>query len=328
MPNPSGPATNFDNLTSFGVPVLGGMGYPFPIPVSPNTFFVSSVMGGNGFTGGMGDPFATVAFVLANKAVARNTVNPAGTVIVVLPGHAEAISSATAFAMSIAGVTVIGLGIGNQRPLFTLDTGNTTTIPVSADGVSFINCRFRANFLSIAACFTLAAAKYFTVVGCEFFDQSGILDFLNIIKSTGAANTIDGVTANDNVWNSLGTTSVNTFCLSANDIDRATFLRNQINQLTTVDQASLLVLTAGSATALLAAYNLTYRKQATTANGSLINIAGGGTACTGFVAYNFAQTLTTTADKLFTTTVGFAAFENRVTGVVGAQGFPIPAVDS
>ena len=39
-------------------------------------------------------------------------------------------------------------------------------------------------------------------------------------------------------------------------------------------------------------------------------------------------TLTTTSDQLFTTSVALAAFENRVTGVVGATGFVIPAVDS
>jgi hypothetical protein len=66
--------------------------------------------------------------------------------------------------------------------------------------------------------------------------------------------------------------------------------------------------------------------QTATTNGSLINV--GGTTSTGFVYSNFAQTLTTTADKLFTTTVGLAAFENRVTGAVGATGFVIPAVDS
>jgi hypothetical protein len=69
--------------------------------------------------------------------------------------------------MSIAGVAVVGLGVGSNRPKFTLDTANTATIAVSADNVSFQNCQFVANFLSIAACFTLTTAKEFTVENCS-----------------------------------------------------------------------------------------------------------------------------------------------------------------
>jgi hypothetical protein len=226
----------------------------------------------------------------------------------------------------VAGVAVIGLGNGNKRPKFTLDTANTATIAVSADNISFYNCQFFANFLSIAACFTLSTAKWFTVQNCFFADTSGVLDFLNIVKSTGAANTIDGLTLTDNVWNSLGTTSVNSFVLTANDIDSATLSRNAICQVTTVDAAILLTVTAGVLTNLTVDWNRGYRKNTTTANGSLINV--GGTTSTGFVAHNQVQTLTTASDKLFVTTVGLAAFENRVTGAVGATGFVIPAVDS
>jgi hypothetical protein len=46
------------------------------------------------------------------------------------------------------------------------------------------------------------------------------------------------------------------------------------------------------------------------------------------VARNLIQTLTTTTDLLFTTNVGLGAFDNRVSGVVGASGFLIPAADS
>jgi hypothetical protein len=155
---------------------------------------------------------------------------------------------------------------------------------------------------------------------------SGVLDFLNIVKSTGAANTVDGLSISNCNWNSLGTTSVNSFVLTANDIDSCSLLDNVVTQVTTVDAAILLTVTAGVLTNLLVERNYGYRKNTTTANGSLINV--GGTTSTGYVAQNRVQTLTTTADKLFTTTVGLAAFENRVTGVVGATGFVIPAVDS
>jgi calcineurin-like phosphoesterase len=133
-------------------------------------------------------PFATVAY-----AISQCTANR-GDVIMVKAGHAETISDATTFAANIAGVAVIGLGAGTLRPTFTFSTANTATIPVSAANVAFVNCRFVANFLSIAAPFTLSTAKGFTVQSCDFSETSSVLNFLNIVKSTGAANTIDGMT--------------------------------------------------------------------------------------------------------------------------------------
>jgi hypothetical protein len=269
-------------------------------------------------------PFSTLAGALT--AIAADSGASRGDILIVKPGHAETVSSATALTLNVAGLAIIGLGSGSLRPKFTLDTANTATINVTAANVSIQNVQFFANFLSIAACFTLTTAKWFTLQNCGFYDTSGVLDFLNVVKSTGAANTVDGLTITGCVWNSLGTTSVNSFVLTANDIDACTLSGNQITQVTTVDAAILITVTAGVLTNFLADSNIGYRKNTTTANGSLINV--GGTTSTGFVTNNRVQTLTTTADKLFTTTVALAAFENRVTGVVGATGFVIPAVDS
>jgi hypothetical protein len=244
----------------------------------------------------------------------------------VKPGHTETISSASALTISVAGLAVIGLGTGDLRPKWTLDTANTATINVTAANVSIANCQFIANFLSIASAFTLTTAKWFTLQFCQFTDTSGVLNFLQCVRSTGAANTVDGLTLTDCTWKSLGTTSVGSFVLTANDIDLCTLARNQIVQQTTVDAAILITVTAGVLSNFAAIANTGYRKNTSTANSSLINV--GGTTSTGFVSGNLVQTLTTLSDKLFTTTVGLAAFENRVTGVVGATGFVIPAADS
>jgi hypothetical protein len=136
------------------------------------------------------------------------------------------------------------------------------------------------------------------------------------VKSTGAANTVDGLTFNDNVVKNLGVTSNNTTILTANDIDRLTMKRNYLWAVRN-DVAIGVIVTAGVLTNLIAADNFGYRPNTTTAGGSLINV--GGTTSTGIVVRNYVQTLTTTTDLLFTTSVGLAAFENRVTGVVGAR---------
>jgi hypothetical protein len=276
--------------------------------------------GSDGNRGDFNSPFATLAYAVSQCVANR------GDIIFVKPGHAESVTSATALPLNIAGVAIVGLGVGSARPTFTVSTANTATIAVSADNVSVQNCIFVANFLSIAACFTLSTAKEFTVEGCLFRDTSSILNFLNIVKSTGAANTVDGLTFNDNVVTNLGVTSNNTTILTANDIDRLTMKRNNLKWAVRNDVAIGVIVTAGMLTNLICTDNMGYRPNTTTAGGSLINV--GGTTSTGMVVAQLRPDLTTTTDLLFTTSVGLAAFENRVTGVVGATGFVIPAADS
>jgi hypothetical protein len=321
--------SNFPNGFAYGVAIRG---IPLTVANPGKVWWLSNAPtlqrgdrgGSDSNRGTFNSPFSTLSGAMT--AISADGGSARGDILMVKPGHAETISSSTALTLSVAGVAIIGLGLGNKRPKFTIDTANTATINVSADNISFYNCQFFGNFLSIAACFTLTTAKWFTVQNCFFADTSGVLNFLNIVKSTGAANTVDGLTVTDSVWNSLGTTSVNSFVLTANDVDACTLARNKINMVTTVDAAILITVTAGVLTNFIADSNIGYRKNTTTANGSLINV--GGTTSTGFVTWNQVQTLTTTSDKLFTTTVGLGAFENRVTGVVGASGFLIPAADS
>jgi hypothetical protein len=309
-----------NGVTIRGVPILqSNPGQVFWL--SNATTLTGNQRGGSDANRGTYDsPFGTLNYAMSQCTASR------GDIIMVKPGHAETISSATACALSTAGVAIIGLGIGTNRPTFTLDTANTATFPVSAANISIQNCIFMANFLSIAACFTLTTAKHFSVESCGFGDTSSVLNFLNIVKSTGAANTVDGLYMANNRWNGLGTTSVNSFILSANDIDSGRWLGNHVKLARTATAAILATISAGVVTNLDCGDNRCYSAQTATTGGSLINV--GGTTSTGFVYRNYMQTLDTTGNLLFTTTVGLAAFENRLTGAVGATGFVIPAVDS
>lgn len=322
---PASQFSNFPNGFNYGLLVRG-----LPLMQSqPGRLFwlyngttlePGEVGGADGNRGTYTAPFASLNYALTKCSANR------GDVIVIKPGHAETISTATACAFATAGVAIIGLGAGSSRPKFTLDTANTATIVVSVDNVSISNCQFVANFLSIAACFTLTTAKEFAAQNCSFTDTSSVLNFLNIIKSTGAANTVDGLTFLDNTVVNLGVTSNNTTILSANDINRLTIGRNYLKWAVQNDKAIAAIISAGVVTNAQIFDNDCYRPNTTTAGGSLITV--GGTTSTGVVKNNKVQTLTTTTDLLFTTTVGLAAFNNLVTGVVGASGFLIPAADS
>ena len=264
-------------------------------------------------------PFATIAYAVTRCLAGR------GDIIAVMPGHAESITAAAGIALNVSGVCIIGTGAGTLRPTITFTTANTATMTVTAANCSILNVKFVPNFLSIARAIGVTATD-FTVQNCDFSDTSSILNFLNIINCTGAANTADRLSFIDNKVVNLGVTSNNTTILTANDIDGLEIKHNYMKWAVQNDKAIACIVTAGVLTNLQCDDNVGYRPNTTTAGGSLITV--GGTTSTGFVRRNYVQTLTTTTDLLFTTTVGLAAFENRVSGVVGATGFVIPAVDS
>lgn len=282
------------------------------------TFYVSSAIAGSDG----GSPGGAVGTLAA--ALALCTLNQ-GDTIVLLPNHAENITAATTFPAGAAGVRIIGLGRGANRPKLTFTTVNTSTLTIGVAGVYIENVLFVANFLSIAAAITLTTALDFTCVGCEFRDTAAATDFLNCIKGTGAANTTDGLTVTDSKWFGTGVTSVNSMILIADALNRVTLLRNRCVTERVADAPILLTQTTGAATNIDVGDNVVISKQTASTDGTIMKI---GASSTGVVYRNFSGTLVTSSDKLFTTTVGVFPYENRVSGVVGATGFVMPAVDS
>lgn len=308
--------SNYPGGFANGVTVRG---MPINQTHTGNVYWVDSVNGSDGNVGTFQKPFATL-----QKAIDMTTATN-GDVINIKPGHTETISTGTALAFNKAGVAIIGYGLGTARPTFTLGTLTSTTIAVSAANVSIQNCIFKANFLSIVACFTVSAAE-FTVERCYFVDNLSTLNFLTIITIGAGANTADGLTFNMNQVVNLGVTSNNTTINTGSTIDRFRAIGNYLKWAVQNDKPILIDVTTGILTNAFIARNYGYRPNTTTAGGSLIKC--GGTTSTGIVAENFVQTLQTTTDLMFTTSIGLGAVGNSVSGAVGAQGFPIPALDS
>ena len=310
--------TNFPNgISSFGVPVYGSPLSNNQILTGP-VLFVDTVNGVNAGPGTSPNaPYQTLVY-----AVSQATAN---SFIYVMAGSAIAVSSATALAVATAGLQIIGLGNGNARPTITLNTANTATIAVSAANVSFQNFIFIANFLSIAACFTLTTAKGFTLIGNDFRDTSSVLNFLAWVKSTGAANTVDNMQLIGNTANGLGTTSVTSFVVSANDIDGAIWRYNNVKLARTATAAVFATISAGVLTNLICEYNVGISQQTADTGGGFINV--GGTTSNGIVRGNALGDLSTT-DLFMTTTVGVTFINNYKTGVITASGYLLPAADS
>lgn len=296
--------THLSGLEVAGVTTMGvGGGLPL-VAGNGQYYFVSSTQGSDGNTGAADNPFATLDWAIG-KCVAGN-----GDVIVLLPGHAETISSATALNFDVAGITIVGLGTGSARPTFTLGTANTTKIPVSAANIKIENCIFIGNFLSIATCFLLTTAPGFWVDNCAFRDTSAVLGFLSIITTTVSVNS-DGLRFTNNVVQSDATTTPGPTIVIANTIDRVTIQNNFITHSTISNNtAALLEHGALVVTHLNCGYNTVYSVNTDTATGALL-IKTTATTGSGMVYNNYAAALDTAAAILFTATaVQYGYFNN------------------
>jgi hypothetical protein len=113
-------------VSSFGVPVLGAG----PIVTTGNVFFVDD-SGSNSNDGLSPDH----PFVSLDYAVSRCTASH-GDVVILMPGHAE---TTTAVGIDVAGVRVVGLGIGADRPTITATTGASDLLDVTAANCTLEN---------------------------------------------------------------------------------------------------------------------------------------------------------------------------------------------
>lgn len=216
------------------------------IPITPQ-----SSVGADNNRGTYLRPFATLQVAISQCLPGR------GDTIFVGPGHAETISSATALNLYMSGVAVIGLGAGNLRPTFTLDTAATAVVSVTADNVSIQNCRFVANFANITRLFNLTNASVTASLASGVMTVtavgSGTLYRGNTISGTGInANTqilaqLTGTTGGIGTYQVTGvqtvasgtvTTSAKNFALDNCDINDTSASLNFLNVLGTSTTAN------------------------------------------------------------------------------------------
>lgn len=292
--------THLSGLQVAGVPTFG-VG---ALPLGNTYFYVDSVNGLAGNPGTFDQPFA-----LLSTAIAACTANT-GCIIVIKAGHVETITSATTLAFNVAGIQIVGLGTGANRPTFTFTTANTATIAVSATSIKISNCIFVGNFLSIASCFTLTTAPNFWVDSCAFRDTDATHGFLSIITTTVSVNS-DGLTFTNNVVQSDATTTPGPTIVVANTLDRLYIYDNNITHSTISNNVSaLLEHGALVVTHLFCSGNRVYSVNTDTATGALL-IKTTATTGSGIVSNNYAAALDTAAAILFTATaVQYGYFNN------------------
>lgn len=301
-----------------GAPLLPGGG---SIPLGTNYVFVNSVTGSNGNLGTMDSPVATLDFAIGMCTASS------GWVIVLMAGHAETISANTALLFDVAGITIVGLGTGANRPTFTLDTANTNRIPVSAADIKIQNCIFIGNFLSIATCFLLTTAPGFWVDSCVFRDTSLIKGFLSIITTTVAV-VADGLQFTNNEVQSDATTTPGPAISILGTHDRLTITGNVITHSTISNNVSALLAHAALVVTHLNMGNNTVYSVNTDTSGGALLITTSATTGSGMVYNNYAATIDTAGILLFTATAIQYGYFNNYGSHRGntTSGYLLPAV--
>jgi len=283
---------------------------------------VGGITGSNGNPGTYAKPFSTVLYAIS-KCVANR-----GDVILVGPGHAETISSATVLTLNKAGVAIIGMGTGSLRPTFTFTTATTANIPLTAANVALKNLLFVANFADIVSAITVTGtslASGFIMENCEFRDSSSVLNFIKCLTGNATANCLAGAYISQNQVYGLATTAATQMCIMAAAQDRQNYLGNYVVYPALNDTAALVDFGANNQTNLLMDSNYVVRPSTSTTGGSLFS--GSSTACTGYVTNNYSWHLDATAALLAPTgtKLGYQNNYCMITGAADKSGLINPA---
>lgn len=132
-------------------------------------FYVSSGTGtdGAGYGQSPDSPVATLDY-----AIGLCTAN-AHDIVYVMPGHAENVTTATSVVADIAGIRIVGLGKGSNRPTFTVKTNATASFVITAANVTVDNLLLVCGTDGINGGVTVTGADC-TFSNCEFRDATGV----------------------------------------------------------------------------------------------------------------------------------------------------------
>ena len=175
-------------VSSFGIPVMGSGSSE--IPVTTGTYyFVDSNLGNAGNTGL--DPTAALATI--QQAITKTTASKYD-VIIVMPGHAETIATATAFDLNKIGVSIIGLGRGALRPTISLSLA-AATLTVSAADCMMKNLVVKAIEADILVAMVSTSTNC-TFDSIEFTEPTAGENIITCIGSSPVAKGSNGLTIN------------------------------------------------------------------------------------------------------------------------------------
>jgi hypothetical protein len=297
-------------------------GFPVNIPTAGNVYWVDSgdANAANANEGTETFPLATIDGGI-NKCTASQ-----GDIVFVKPGHTETLSDATSLNADIAGIAIIGLGRGTDRPTVTLDTATSATIPVSAANISFQNIIFTANYADIAELFTPTAVNL-ALIDCKFTATTTNMNFVEIADTSTSDNECDGLSFIRCEWIEPDTATTSLVNVDA-DLDRLTVLDCYIDLGVNGVLSGIAEVVSGKD---LTNVNIrrNYVSRLVTASAvQLLTFADTTTTNTGILEDNRCRSLDTAGELLITAGTNISQYNNLSTSAVSASGYLLPAADS
>ena len=290
---------------------------PLGLLRSGDLYWVDSATGTDSVNNGTFDkPFATLDY-----AIGACTANN-GDYILIKQNHAETITGVGGITADIAGITIIGLGNGAQRPRFLMDGAATVTFAVTGADTTIRNCVFAAGHADVATCFDLDAVG-FTLLECEFVENVADENFLAIITSGSVTdNVCDGLKAIGNVVYQIDASATN-FILKLGDADDWIIAQNFVCQPAATLGQFLLDTAGDDFGNLFAAWNF---HVGLTGDSVDVFIDNDQADNSGFVAHNRSSHNDTDA-RIMVDVDGVGLFDNLNTSVTSASGFVLPVID-
>jgi len=247
-----------------------------------------------------------------------------GDTIFVSEGHTETVT-ATSIALDVAGVTVIGLGNGTNRPVLTFSTAGAT-ITVTGANCAWHNIDHLGNAVDVASAFTIGAAIGFLLEGNTFREGSAVLNFLSIVTTGAVDNEADNLKVFGNSWDSRATATLAFVSILA--AERNVRLEdNYVIKASTSNVGHFFTLAAKVVTNFRVMRNILVIVGDANATVGIF-ATGSSTTNTGIVAYNLVNSLDTTTELIMTAALNLAQFENYYTGTITATGKLWPVVDA
>lgn len=282
-----------------------------------DVYWVDSTTGKNGNEGTRERPFKTLGY-----AIGRCRANK-GDMIIVMPNHSETITGVAGLDFDVAGITVMGMGFGGNKPTFLMDGAATVTAEVAAANVTISGLRFSAGHADIVAGVVVAAADCW-LDDLEFVQNVANENFLSEIKVVSTTdNVADGLKVTNCRASSVDTAGLE-FIEINGDLDRLFCVGNTVMK-DAATSCGLVVCATGKD---LTNCQIEGNRVISGATDGDVLIDNDTTANSGIVAFNLVGSHdVAAAGTLPIDLTGARLFENYQLGVDDAQGLLFPAAD-
>lgn len=275
------------------------------------SFFVSSVNGSSSNAGtSFAAPKATIAQALALCTASR------GDRIYVLPGHAESIG-ASGLAWNVAGVSIIGVGNGSNRPTLTWHTTDAV-VTVSGANTLITNILTVVDLDEVVSMFLVTGANV-TFDGVDFAETASA-QAIQWLKTTNAADYLTIKNCRHRQVNAAGSAQK---WIELVGPDFARIVDNTFLIVANASTSSELISGSTAVVYCEIARNLCLFIGATI--DSVINLV---TGSTGIISFNHIGSGTSVATAAAITGDGCFMFENKWADTAAASGLLAPAVDT